>query len=220
MPVARVYVDGFNLYYGALRGSPHKWLNLEAWCQRLLPGYQVESILYCTARVVGNLPGNPGADVRQQAYLRALGTLQTVTILQGIFKANNTRAPRRPDGACVCCGTVPPGCNCCVGPTVPIIKMEEKGSDVNLAVAMVRDGFQGVYDAAVVVSEDSDLQGAVDVVRHELGKDVIVVTPRNRRYPPLVGSAKREVRAAALAACQFPNAIPDSNGEIRRPGDW
>lgn len=32
-----VYVDGFNLYYGALRGSPYKWLDLEALSRRLLP---------------------------------------------------------------------------------------------------------------------------------------------------------------------------------------
>jgi hypothetical protein len=25
----RVYIDGFNLYYGLLRGTPHKWLDLE-----------------------------------------------------------------------------------------------------------------------------------------------------------------------------------------------
>jgi len=24
-----VYIDGFNLYYGALRGGPFKWLNIE-----------------------------------------------------------------------------------------------------------------------------------------------------------------------------------------------
>jgi len=24
-----IYIDGFNLYYGALRGTPYKWLDIE-----------------------------------------------------------------------------------------------------------------------------------------------------------------------------------------------
>jgi len=34
---ANVHVDGSNLFYGALKGSPYKWLDLEAMCHRLLP---------------------------------------------------------------------------------------------------------------------------------------------------------------------------------------
>jgi hypothetical protein len=37
---------GFNLYYEALKGTSNKWLDLEAWCARLLPGYSVDQILY------------------------------------------------------------------------------------------------------------------------------------------------------------------------------
>jgi hypothetical protein len=32
-----VYIDGFNLYYGCLKGTPHKWLNLAAFCQASFP---------------------------------------------------------------------------------------------------------------------------------------------------------------------------------------
>jgi hypothetical protein len=28
-----VYIDGFNRYYGCLNGTPHKWLDLAAFCQ-------------------------------------------------------------------------------------------------------------------------------------------------------------------------------------------
>ena len=31
-----VYVDGFNLYYGAVRGTPYKWLDLRALFTRIL----------------------------------------------------------------------------------------------------------------------------------------------------------------------------------------
>ena len=48
---ANVYIDGFNLYYGALRGTAYKWLNLSAMCQRLLPGRSIGRIRYFTAKL-------------------------------------------------------------------------------------------------------------------------------------------------------------------------
>jgi hypothetical protein len=46
------YIDGFNLYYGCLKGSPFKWLDPSKLCPHLLPkGHQVHEIKYYTARV-------------------------------------------------------------------------------------------------------------------------------------------------------------------------
>ena len=72
-----VYVDAFNLYYGCLRGSPYKWLDLVALCRVVLPKNQVECIKYFTARV-GARPGAAGQPTRQQLYLRALETLKPI----------------------------------------------------------------------------------------------------------------------------------------------
>ena len=65
----RVYVDGFNLYYGALKGTPFRWLNLVALAKQVLPpGCTVDQVNYFTARVSG--ASNPGASARQHAYER------------------------------------------------------------------------------------------------------------------------------------------------------
>jgi hypothetical protein len=59
-----VYVDGFNLYYGSLKGTACKWLDLcGLFDQHLPPPYQVIGIKYFTARVSGNA-SNP--DVPQR----------------------------------------------------------------------------------------------------------------------------------------------------------
>ena len=79
-PRAFVYIDGFNLYYGALKGTHEKWLDLQAWCALLLPQHDVRGIVYCTARVTSR-PDDPDSHVRQDAYLRALGTLSDSTTL-------------------------------------------------------------------------------------------------------------------------------------------
>lgn len=57
-PRTAVYVDGFNLFYGALKGTPYKWLDLAALCGMLLPADHVVAIHYYTARVSAR-PGNP-----------------------------------------------------------------------------------------------------------------------------------------------------------------
>lgn len=66
MPNAIVYIDGFNLYYGAVRNTPYRWLNLETLCQRMLPH-------------------DPQAPLRQQIYLRALRTLPSIKTIFGHF---------------------------------------------------------------------------------------------------------------------------------------
>ena len=73
-----VYVDGFNLYYGCVRGTPYKWLDIAELFRRLLPPNDLRAIKYFTARVQAR-PGEADKPTRQDAYLRALSTLPAST---------------------------------------------------------------------------------------------------------------------------------------------
>lgn len=79
-----VYIDGFNLYYGVLKGTAHRWLDLEKMCQVYLPGHTINRIRYFTAKVTPT-PNDPDIGNRQQVYLRALRTLPSVSIHEGHF---------------------------------------------------------------------------------------------------------------------------------------
>ena len=122
-----VYIDGFNLYYRALKGTAHKWLNIAAMSAAVLPaGHQIQAINYYTAHVSGRV--DPGAPRRQHVYLQALETLPRVAIYYGNFLATQRWAglvqpPKfRPSF------TLPHG----AAPNVAHVwKTEEKGSDVN-----------------------------------------------------------------------------------------
>ena len=85
LPVrTQVYVDGFNLYYGALKDTPFKWLDPVKLAYQLLPAaYSVCKLKYFTARVSG-IP-DAGAPARQQAYLSALATLPEVEVIRGVL---------------------------------------------------------------------------------------------------------------------------------------
>lgn len=79
-----VYVDGFNLYYRALKGTPYKWLDLHAlFCSVLRPSNDVRRIRYFTADISGKR--DPGAPIRQQAFLRAIRKDPRVSIHKGKF---------------------------------------------------------------------------------------------------------------------------------------
>jgi hypothetical protein len=108
---AIVYVDGFNLYYGALKATPYRWLDLEALCTRLLPRDEISLIRYFTAPVTAR-PSDPDQPQRQQTYLRALRTSARLSIHLGEFRTRRVRMAR---------AQVPHH-------TVQVLKTEEKGS--------------------------------------------------------------------------------------------
>jgi hypothetical protein len=79
------YVDGFNLYYGSLRRTEHRWLDLEALCgQYVKPDAELIAVRYFTAKVEDR-PNKPGQRADQLEYLRALRTLPKVQIIFGRF---------------------------------------------------------------------------------------------------------------------------------------
>ncbi len=87
-----VYVDGFNLYYGAVKNTPFKWLDPVALATRLLPAnHVIERLKYFTAHVSG--AADPGAPRRQYAYFSALRTLPQVEIHFGRFLAKTIWRP-------------------------------------------------------------------------------------------------------------------------------
>jgi len=79
-----VYVDAFNLYYGAAKDTPYKWLDLQALCRIMIPKNTVACIKYFTARVQPR-PGDPDQPTRQLMYLRALQTLPNLQIVYGHY---------------------------------------------------------------------------------------------------------------------------------------
>src|SRR3990172_12829304 len=87
-----VYVDGFNLYYGAVRGTPYKWLNIRRLSELLLPGHSIDAVKYFTARVSAR-KDDPQKPSRQQIYMRALRTLPGLEIVYGSFLSHDVMMP-------------------------------------------------------------------------------------------------------------------------------
>ena len=203
-----VYVDGFNLFYGALKGTPFKWLDPVSLFEKVLhPRHDILKVKYFTARVSGT-PTDPSKPQRQDVYLRALQHYRPeVEVYFGHFLSHKVRVP-----------LVQPVGN---RRTAEVIRTEEKGSDVNLAVHLLNDGWLDAYDCAVVVSNDSDIAEAMRLVRHHDGKRIGLVTPgtgRPSRQLMTHADFSRHLRPNALQRSQLPDRIPGTN--IRKPERW
>lgn len=205
---AYVYIDGFNLYYGAAKDTPYKWLNVAELCRLLLPNDIILKIKYYTANVDAR-PGDPGAPTRQQFYLRALRTIPNLSIYFGHFLTQARWLPL------VSSKTKPPK-------KVRVYKTEEKGSDVNLATHLVRDGFNREYEVAVLISNDSDLLEPIRVARYELGIPVGILNPHPKLSKALLPHVTffKQIRRGLLAKCQFPSVLTDGEGTFSKPSTW
>jgi len=201
-----VYIDGFNLYYGALKGTPYKWLDVAKLSQRLLPNDTIQRIYYYTARVSAR-PYNPSAPADQQIYLRALRTIPNLSITYGHFLTHSV--------AMMLTGLNPPK-------KVWVDKTEEKGSDVNLAAHLIRDAFQQSFELAVLITNDSDLAEPVRIVRRELGLQVGILNPHQHHSQVLkrLATFVKRVRQGHILASQFPATMHDEKGAFHKPSGW
>ena len=201
-----IYVDGFNLYYGAVRRTPYKWLDISQMCRHLFPHDKINKIKYFTARVSAR-PNDPDQPIRQATYWRALQTIPGLSIIEGSFLVKNVSMP--------------------LANTNPrkyalVIKTEEKGSDVNLATHLLNDAHQQDFETAVLVTNDSDLLEPMRIVNKELGLPVGLLNPHKNPSFELRKHASfiKQVREGVLRISQFPTVLTDFNGTFHKPASW
>ncbi|HEX7551043.1 MAG TPA: NYN domain-containing protein [Candidatus Methylomirabilis sp.] len=208
MPTANAYIDGFNMYYGCLKGTPYKWLNLAKLCQFVFPKqFTLGTVKYFTARITAR-SDDPDGPTRQNIYLRALATVPSIQIVQGHFLRHDVWMPL----------TVPPAHG---SRFVQGIKTEEKGSDVNLAHLLI-DAFTRTCDAALIISNDSDLLTPIQIARQRFLLKTILVSPHPTPSTELSQQAdfRRQIRKGTLLASQFANTLTDRNGSFHKPSGW
>jgi hypothetical protein len=208
-PRTWVYVDGFNLYYGAVKDTPYKWLNIHRLCEILLPKHSIQRIKYFTARVSARAD-DPNKPTRQQIYFRALRTIPNLEIIYGSFLSHDVMMPL----------AEPPTAG---SRFVKVTRTEEKGSDVNIATNLIHDAYQTKFECAVLITNDSDLEAPVRIVHEDLGLEVGILNPHHQTASRVLtkhASFIKQIRQGALRASQFAPTLRDNKGEFRKPQAW
>jgi uncharacterized LabA/DUF88 family protein len=214
-----VYVDGYNLYYGLLRRSPYKWLDLYALFKNhvLDSSADVVEVRYYTAPVLGKMSDDPESPHRQRIYLQALKKMHPGKVVTIFGKMSHTTPHHR---------LVDPI------PEAPHLEMvrvnffSEKKTDVNLASDLVAGAWTGAYEQAVLCSNDSDLEGALSTVRRHhpnIRLGLVAPIPGNdhrkisRDLTQFVDWQKT-LSSVHLANAQLPTKI--SLTAIQKPVSW
>lgn len=181
-----VYIDGYNLYYGRLRGTQFKWLDVIKLFEELLvhrsQNESLAKVYFFTAHALANFASQGQASVEaQSAYHRALSSMygERVEFVYGkhTFDRNGTLLP-----------TFVQGQHYDRNVRSRVWKLEEKKTDVNLALRMYRDACRGAYDRIILVSNDSDAEPTLEALREDFPSLMVGVVMPLR---PVVPGAHR-----------------------------
>lgn len=212
-----VYIDGYNLYYGVLRRSSYKWLDIyRLFSERLLqPETELLAIHYYTAPVLGSLCDDPVSPQRQRQYLQALRKLYPAQIQVTEGKLIKGEAVLR---------LVKPIPDLPHLDKVKVITLTEKKTDVNIATDMLVSAFSGDCEQIVLCSNDSDMEGALKAIRQHcpaIRLGLIAPTGSERHISHDLKNQVHWVKTIHfddLSAAQLPEKIPHTS--IRKPSKW
>lgn len=220
-----IYVDGYNLFYGCLKHSDDKWLDLYQLLFRKIvypqnPASELVSIRFFTADIKARLASHgQAAQEAQQRYHRALSQLypSQINIVKGYYSLEKARLHeyRNPLDRTA---------------RTDVWKLEEKQTDVNIALAAYRDACKGKAQQFVFVSNDTDLAPVLSALREDFGVDIclgVVIPTRARAHRPGNGQlsehadwTRRHITDQELTTSHLPMRIPTQKKPIIKPDYW
>jgi 6-hydroxy-3-succinoylpyridine 3-monooxygenase len=166
----RIYIDGYNLYFGCLKGSPFKWLNPVSLSERLLKRCGVSAsvlddlaVKFFTAEISQRAASDKSSLNDQRSYHLALHNYcgSKLKTIKGSYAIDKTKFPivekdnlgkeKEPSES----------------ERVKIWKMEEKQSDVNVALEAVYDAITDLsIEQVVFVTNDTDIVPALEKIKY------------------------------------------------------
>lgn len=213
-----VYIDGYNLYYGAVRRTAYKWLDIFELFNThiLLPDTELVEVRYYTAPVLGSLCDDPASPQRQRQYLQALRKLypENISIIEGkLIKGSAVlrladSIPQAPELV-----------------KIKVSTLTEKKTDVNIAADMVAAACLGHVEQIVLCSNDSDMEGALkNIHRYCPAVRIGLVAPTSSPGRHISNDLKqyahwvKTLNVDSLAVAQLPEKIPHTS--IKKPAGW
>lgn len=224
------FVDGYNLFYGLLAGTRYKWLDLPALLEHILrvenPASRLDSVSFFTSGVKPSLASRGSLSKEaQDTYLRAL-IARGVTVSYGRHQLEPGKAPRFIDKQ------TPASRH----DQVDIWKLEEKETDVQIAISMYRLASRQILvpheqrvEQLVLVSADTDMTPALKALRENFAdlRLGVILPHREGIQRTTPGSLKacahwlrNIVTTDELAAHQFPDRVPTRKKPAVRPDYW
>lgn len=177
------FIDGYNFYYGLVHGTPHKWLDLKSLLSEIIriqdPNSQPSLFFYFTSLVKPELASR-GVESKhaQETYIRALKATG-IEVIEGKHRLDKTCFPEYVEGE--------PASR---ERKVAVWNLEEKQTDVNIALTMYRTILKQALltddeqiQQVVLVSNDSDFSPALFAIKEDFPHiRVGVISPIRKEY--------------------------------------
>lgn len=238
--ILRIYIDGYNLYYGSLKHGPNRWLDpiklitqviKESAPPHLLYTTDIEvKVKYFTSLVEPKVTFSHTAKRDQEAYHSALLASYSEDVLDIIYGYHSVRPYNQrlvdEDNP----KSLHPGCE-----NVSVWRIEEKQTDVNIAVEAMKDALTDSRQQHMVfVSNDTDFVRLYKTLQTMENVDVGIVTPgleESRSPTGVLAECSSWLRlyfkSEELEAAQLPYKITEQQREqlpiklpIRKPIEW
>ncbi|ADG71663.1 NYN domain-containing protein [Brachyspira murdochii] len=208
MDKVNFYIDGFNIYHAIdrLNNNKLKWINYYDLCKSLLKDNEIiNKVYYFSAYAFWK----PYSQNNHYIFIQALKYFNVEVVLGNFKKKSKNLIINDNNGN--------------------IIKYnyeyhEEKESDVNIAIYLVRDACKRNCDKAILLSGDSDLVPAIKMAKEENADlKVGVVVPPNVQASSLKNISDFDIKLLKIDISSFllPNSIKLETGHtITCPKDW
>jgi len=215
---AAFFIDGFNLYHSLDKQSnlrKYKWLNLWRFSELfLLPNEELADVYYFTAYT----DWNPERKKRHQTYVFMNESVGCKVVLGKFLKKDRT--------SMVKCGAP------CRGGSEEFCKKkytahEEKMTDVNIAVNIVKAAAMQKYESIYLLSGDNDLRPALETAREIFSPlRIRVVLPINAQAKTLMDFCEEHgfkyirIKQKALSDAQFSDPFIVGDTPYHKPAHW
>ena len=227
----RVYIDGYNLYFGCLKNTACKWLDIRLLVEKILASVSYErdgkevayrfanpAIKYFTALILESFAKSVDSMHCQIHYHDALaGYLgEDFEMISGYYHARPARAHKWEDGKAA------RECD-----QIEIWKLEEKQSDVALALHAFSDAIHGEVDQVILVTNDSDLEPAMQLIRERTSTIIGLIAPIrpatgdvNTRLAKHAHWIRRHILDNEISSSQLPSMVRHHQNVVHKPLSW
>jgi len=146
-----IYIDGSNFYFSVKKTFNSK-IDIEQFCKKLAENNELIKINYYIAPV--QRLDNPEMYAEQQKFFEKIKKLKKLNLIFGRLEKH------KKDGKLI---------------------YTEKATDVNLALDLVLDAIDNLYDKALIISNDVDFSGVISSVINRFDKKIIYIAIGNKK---------------------------------------
>jgi uncharacterized LabA/DUF88 family protein len=221
-----IYIDGYNFYYGLLRNTAYKWLDIvnliKHICRIQNPSIEIITVKFFTAPVITRVATRGEiAQQSQDSYHKALVSSHAgiIEIINGFHILEKGYLP---------CYKKP------IDKTdrVEVWRLEEKQTDVNIALHLYRDVVKQKCEQVILVSSDSDLEPALRFLKQDFSDlEIGLILPRKqpteKKYRPANTSLSKQadwtrsyILEDELKQYQFPKKVLTRKKPAIKPEYW